>query len=99
VEISSDQPSTGSGTPMPSYDSLPNEDRWALATGPARCRLPGRSPSAAVSSLDRHAGDPKLSSTPEDAYVPGGGPCQRELSGSNPQTGPGRCVNAEFAIR
>jgi len=73
--------STGlSGTPMPSFrDSLPEQDRWALAyyvLSLSAFKDPLTGEPLQISSTDRTAlDDPKLqASTPEDAYVPGGGP-------------------------
>jgi cytochrome c oxidase cbb3-type subunit I/II len=73
--------STGlSGTPMPSFrDSLSEQDRWALAyyvLSLSAFKDPLTGEPLQISSTDRTAlDDPKLqASTPEDAYVPGGGP-------------------------
>jgi cytochrome c oxidase cbb3-type subunit I/II len=81
--------STGlSGTPMPSYrDSLPEQDRWALAyyilsLSAFTDSLTGEP--LQISAADRTAlNNPKLEAdTPEDAYVPGGGP-KRSASASD----------------
>ena len=73
--------STGlSGTPMPSFrDSLPEQDRWALAyyvLSLSAFKDPLTGDSLQISAADRTAlDDPKLQAgTPDDAYVPGGGP-------------------------
>ncbi len=72
--------STGlSSTPMPSYrDSLPEEDRWALAyyiLSLSAFTDPLTGDPLQISAADRTAlNNPKLEAdTPEDAYVPGGG--------------------------
>jgi cytochrome c oxidase cbb3-type subunit I/II len=72
--------STGlSGTPMPSYrDSLSEADRWALAyyiLSLSAFTDPLTGEPLPISSADRTAlNNPKLeASSPDDAYVPGGG--------------------------
>jgi cytochrome c oxidase cbb3-type subunit I/II len=72
--------STGlSGTPMPSYrDSLSEADRWALAyyiLSLSAFTDPLSGEPLPISSADRTAlSNPKLeASSPDDAYVPGGG--------------------------
>jgi cytochrome c oxidase cbb3-type subunit 2 len=81
--------STGlSGTPMPSYrDSLPEQDRWALAyyvLSLSAFKDPLTGEPLEISATDRTALDnPKLeANTPEEAYVPGGGP-KRSAAASN----------------
>ena len=76
--------STGlSGTPMPSYrDSLPEQDRWALAyyvVSLSSFKDPLTGEPLPISAADRAAlNDPKLeASSPDDAYVPGGGTTHR----------------------
>jgi len=76
--------STGlSGTPMPSYrDSLPEQDRWALAyyvVSLSSFNDPLTGEPLPISAADRAAlNDPKLeASSPDDAYVPGGGAMRR----------------------
>jgi len=72
--------STGlSGTPMPSYqDSLPEEDRWALAyfvVALSAYKDPLTGEPMTISEADRAAlNDPSLQArTPEEAYAPGAG--------------------------
>jgi len=74
---------------MPSYrDSLPEEDRWALAhyvVSLSAFKDPLTLQPLSISPADRAAlNDPKLeAATPEDAYVPGGGRTHRaEVSGA-----------------
>ena len=73
--------STGlSGTPMPSFrDSLSEQDRWALAyyvLSLSAFKDPLTGEPLNISDATKKAlDDPKLqASSPEDAYVPGGGP-------------------------
>ena len=73
--------STGlSGTPMPTYrDSLPEPDRWALAyyvLSLSAFKDPLTGEPLKISAADRTALDnPNLeANTPDDAYIPGGGP-------------------------
>jgi cytochrome c oxidase cbb3-type subunit 2 len=82
--------STGfSGTPMPSYrDSLPDQDRWALAyyvVSLSAFKDPLTRQPLSIAPADRAAlNDPKLEAgTPDDAYVPGGSRTHRaEVSGA-----------------
>jgi cytochrome c oxidase cbb3-type subunit I/II len=81
--------STGlSGSPMPSFrDSLPEQDRWALAyyiLSLSAFTDPLTGESLTVSADERKAlDDPKLAAdTPDDAYVPAGGP-KRTTAASN----------------
>ncbi len=74
---------------MPSYrDSLPEQDRWALAyyvISLSAFKDPLTGQSLPVAPADRAAlNDPKLeASTPDDAYVPGGSRMHRaEVSGA-----------------
>jgi len=77
-----------SGTPMPSYrDSLPEEDRWALAyyvLALSAFKDPLTGEPLPISAADRTAlNDPKLeANTPDKAYVPGGR-IQRSAGGTN----------------
>jgi cytochrome c oxidase cbb3-type subunit I/II len=73
--------STGfSGTPMPSYrDSLVEQDRWALAyyvLSLSAFKDPLTGEPLQISAADKAAlDDPKLGmGSPEDPYLPGGGP-------------------------
>jgi cytochrome c oxidase cbb3-type subunit 2 len=67
-----------SGTPMPSYrDSLPEEDRWALAyyvLALSAFKDPLTGEPLPIAARDRAAlNDPKLEAgTPDKAYVPNG---------------------------
>ena len=76
--------STGlSGTPMPSFrDSLPEQDRWALAyyiLSLSAYKDPLTGQPLSISAADRAAlDDPKLvARTPETAYAPGKGAAQK----------------------
>jgi cytochrome c oxidase cbb3-type subunit 2 len=76
--------STGlSGTPMPTYrDSLPEQDRWALAyyvLSLSSFKDPLTGEPLPISAADRAAlNDPKLEAgSPDDAYVPSGGTTHR----------------------
>jgi cytochrome c oxidase cbb3-type subunit I/II len=82
--------STGlSGTPMPSFrDSLPEADRWALAyyiLSLSAFTDPLTGEPLKISDTTRKALDnPALdASTPESAYVPGGGPGPHSASASD----------------
>jgi cytochrome c oxidase cbb3-type subunit I/II len=67
-----------SGTPMPNYrDSLPEEDRWALAyyvLSLSAFTDPITGEPLPIASADRTAlNDPKLQAdTPDKAYIPNG---------------------------
>jgi cytochrome c oxidase cbb3-type subunit I/II len=85
--------STGlSGTPMPSYrDSLPDEDRWALAyyvLSLSAFKDPLTGQPLAVADTDRAAlNDLNLEAgTPDKAYVPGGSAQQTGALGTAEQT-------------
>jgi cytochrome c oxidase cbb3-type subunit I/II len=81
--------STGlSGTPMPTYrDSLPEQDRWALAyyvVSLSAFKDPLTGEPLSISATDRAAlNDPKLEAgSPDDAYVPGGTATHRAAASS-----------------
>jgi cytochrome c oxidase cbb3-type subunit I/II len=77
-----------SGTPMPSYrDSLPEQDRWALAyyvVSLSAFKDPLTGELLSISATDRAAlNDPKLEAgSPDDAYVPGGTATHRAAASS-----------------
>jgi cytochrome c oxidase cbb3-type subunit I/II len=77
-----------SGTPMPSYrDSLPEQDRWALAyyvVSLSAFKDPLTGGPLSISATDRAAlNDPKLEAgSPDDAYVPGGTATHRAAASS-----------------
>jgi cytochrome c oxidase cbb3-type subunit I/II len=77
-----------SGTPMPSYrDSLPEQDRWALAyyvVSLSAFKDPLTGEPLSISATDRAAlNDPKLEAgSPDDAYVPGGTATHRAAASS-----------------
>jgi cytochrome c oxidase cbb3-type subunit 2 len=93
--------STGlSGTPMPSFqDSLPEEDRWALAyfvVALSAYKDPLTGEPLQISDADRTAlNDPGLQApTPAEAYVPGGG-AQASAGDAGPESSHARVAQGE----
>jgi cytochrome c oxidase cbb3-type subunit 2 len=84
-----------SGTPMPNYrDSLPDEDRWALAyyvVSLSAFKDPLTREPLSISATDRAAlNDPKLEAgSPDKAYVPGGNATHRAAASSTALAEPG----------
>jgi cytochrome c oxidase cbb3-type subunit I/II len=99
--------STGlSGTPMPSYrDSLSEQDRWALAyyvLSLSAFKDPLTGEPLQISTADKAAlDDPKLGTgSPEDPYLPGGGPKRSAAASDTASVGSARAAvqNAGDAV-
>ena len=99
--------STGlSGTPMPSYrDLLSEQDRWALAyyvLSLSAFKDPLTGEPLQISTADKAAlDDPKLGAgSPEDPYLPGGGPKRSAAASDTASVGPARAAiqNASDAV-